>query len=327
MKRRFWRRREGLTDAPATVELAEPEPELAFDELGLAVTDDEIAATMAPFVRRRFLGEDPEWVEIVNDRRRRARRKLLEDPEAGKLKWTEQRTLDAYAETWKVDLGAWLGTTGAVGPCEWRREGMLARATGIKRVHQLLLMRTFAALRPMAVLEVGAGNGVNLFVLSARFPDIRFTGIELTEAGVAATTAVMAAEQLPESVLEFAPEPLVDRRALTRLDVRQADATALPFADASFDLVYTVQALEVMDFVREDVLAEMRRVSRGYVAMVEPFYEWHASGHRREMIAAKGYFAQPIDGLEAFGLKPIVAMADMPHKLDYQPGLVVAESV
>jgi hypothetical protein len=100
----------------------------------------------------------------------------------------------------------------------------------------------------------------------------------------------------------------------------------LPFDEGSFDLVYSVLALELMDHIRDDVLAEMRRVSRGHVAMVEPFFEWHATGHRREMIAARGYFAQPIAGLDAFGLEPIVAMADMPHKLDYQPGLVVAKA-
>lgn len=328
MIKRFWRRPERRKpEAAAAVALAEPEPgpELAFDELGLEVGDEAIAETIAPFVRERYARDDPEWVAIVADRRRRVRRKM-ELPETAERKWTQERTLESYLETWKIDLAAWLSTEGAVRPCEWRNEGLFARPTGLKRVHQLALMRVFDTLRPQTVLEVGSGNGVNLFVLAARYPDLSFTGVELTETGVTATKAVMAEQELPGFLRAFSPEPLVDPGAHTRLDVRQGDATALPFEDGSFDLVYTVQALEVMDPVRDQVLAELRRVSRGHVAMVEPFYEWHATGLRREMIVSKGYFAQPIEDLGDFGLEPIVAMADLPHKLDYQPGLVVARA-
>jgi SAM-dependent methyltransferase len=312
MKLRFWRR---------------PEAELRFDELGLGVSDDEIAATFAPFVRDRYDRDGQEWSAIVDDRRARARRKLLDHPDAESQKWDTERSLRSYAKTWGVDFETWLDTAGAVGPCEWRREGMMARVMGLKRVHQLMLMRVFERVQPRTVLEVGSGNGVNLFVLSARFPESSFAGIELTEAGVAAATAVIAKPELPAALQAFSPEPLVDPTAHTRLDVRQGNARTLPFPDGSFDLVYSVLALELMDQIRGEVLPEMRRVSRGHVAMVEPFFEWHASGHRRDLIAAKGYFAQPIEGLDAFGLEPIVATADMPHKLDYQPGLVVARAL
>jgi SAM-dependent methyltransferase len=291
------------------------------------VSDDEIAATFAPFVRDRYDRSDPEWVAVVDDRRARARRKLIDRPDGASQKWTPERTQQTYAKTWGVDFETWLGTAGAVGPCEWRDEGMMARVMGIKRVNQLMLMRVFERLRPRTVLEVGSGNGVNLFVLSARFPETQFAGIELTEAGVATATAVIAQPELPAAVRDFSPEPLVDLQAHTRIDVRQADAKALPFDAGSFDLVYSVLALELMDPIRHEVLTEMRRVSRGHVAMVEPFYEWHATGQRRDLIAAKGYFAQPIAGLDEFGFEPIVATADMPHKLDYQPGLVVAKAV
>jgi len=326
MKMRFWRRpeRQGA-DAGATTALREPEPELRFDELGLDVKDDEIAATFEPFVRDRYDREDPEWSAIVDERRARAARKVFDRPEA-EVKWTMERTLRSYAKTWGVGVEPWLDTHGAVAPCEWRHEGMMAQVMGIKRVHQLMLMRVIDKLRPRTVLEVGSGNGINLLVLSARFPESRFAGIELTEAGVAAPTAVITEPELPASVRDYSPEPLVDLQAHTRLDVRQGNAKVLPFEDGSFDLVYSVLALELMEEIRGDVLAEMRRVSGGHVAMVEPFYEWHATGLRRELIVARGYFAQPIEGLDELGLEPIVAMADMPHKLDYQPGLVVAKA-
>ena len=323
MNMRFRRRAE--RHGPSAV--AEPEP-VGFDNLGLGVGDDEIAATFAPFVRDRYDRDDPEWIAIVENRRARSRRKLVDRPQAEWDTWTTEHAQRFYNQEWGVDVefDAWLATAGKVGACEWRREGLMARPTGIKRVHQLVLMRLFERLQPRTVLEVGSGNGINLLVLSARFPEVRFAGIELTEAGVAAATAQMAEPELRASIQDFSPEPVRDPRAHKRLDVRQGTASALPFAQDSFDLVYSVQALEAMDPIRGQVLSEMRRVSRGHVAMIEPFYEWHATGLRREKIAATGYFAQPMDGLESFGLRPVVAMADMPHKLDYQPGLVVAEA-
>src|SRR3546814_1611451 len=74
-------------------------------------------------------------------------------------------------------------------PCTWRGEGLHVRTHGTKRVHLLLLARVLQALRPETVLEVGAGNGLNVLVLAALFPDIRFTSVELTEAGVAKARA------------------------------------------------------------------------------------------------------------------------------------------
>ena len=85
----------------------QPEPELGFDELGLGVSDDEIAATFAPFVREQYDREDPEWIAVVNERRAHGRRKFLDPPEADRQKWTTERTLRSYAKTWGVDFETW----------------------------------------------------------------------------------------------------------------------------------------------------------------------------------------------------------------------------
>ena len=164
----------------------------------------------------------------------------------------------------------------------------------------------------------GIGNGQDAARLGGRrgYP----------RAGAATVDPLRPGERAGGSFRASIPERLVDLHAHTRLDVRQANARVLPFAEGSFDLVYSVLALELMDDIRAEVLAEMRRVSRRARGDGRAVYEWHASGHRRDLIAAKGYFAQPIEGLDTFGLEPIVAMADMPHKLDYQPGLVVAKA-
>lgn len=70
--------------------------------------------------------------------------------------------------------------------------------------------------------------------------------------------------------------------------VAAADATALPFADGAFDLVYSTEVIEhVLD--PEAMLAELRRVSRGHVLVTtpvsqserehEPDYENRIEGH------------------------------------------------
>lgn len=70
--------------------------------------------------------------------------------------------------------------------------------------------------------------------------------------------------------------------------VAAAEATALPFADGAFDLVYSTEVIEhVLD--PEAMLAEMRRVSRGHVLVTTPVsqtdhdhppdYELRTTGH------------------------------------------------
>lgn len=82
----------------------------------------------------------------------------------------------------------------------------------------LFLPPLFEALpaSPSRILEIGCGRGDTTRLLLARFPSARIVATDYDGAQVA----------------------LASRRVVSpRLDVRQADAAALPFPDASFDLV------------------------------------------------------------------------------------------
>ena len=77
------------------------------------------------------------------------------------------------------------------------------------------------------VLELGCGVGAQLRVLLERFPGVRFTGIDLSPAQLAQARHLLA-------------DPL----AAGKVELVEASAYALPFADARFDGAYTIWVLE-----------------------------------------------------------------------------------
>lgn len=110
----------------------------------------------------------------------------------------------------------------------------------------------FGAGRGKDVLEVGVGAGTD-FVQWVR-GGARATGVDLTAAGVALTRERLGLEGLTARVLE-------------------ADAERLPFADASFDLVYSYGVLHHSPDTRQAV-REVHRVLRpGGVARVMVYHD------------------------------------------------------
>jgi SAM-dependent methyltransferase len=92
------------------------------------------------------------------------------------------------------------------------------------------------------VLEIGCGSGAMAAGALQRYPDVRLTATDVDDAMVDATRRRLAG---------FG----------ARATVRTADATALPFPDASFDAVVTFLMLHhVIDW--EGALAEIARVLR-----------------------------------------------------------------
>ena len=93
-----------------------------------------------------------------------------------------------------------------------------------------------------AVLELGTGSGANAVALLGRYPKIRLTATDVDPAMLAAARKRMG-------------------RFGDRVDVQEADATALPFPDASFDAVVSLIMLHhVIDW--ESALGEAARVLR-----------------------------------------------------------------
>ena len=89
--------------------------------------------------------------------------------------------------------------------------------------------------------------------LSKRFPDAEITGIDIS------------AERLAIARNRMGHRPNVK--------MIRMNGEALEFEDGSFDFVYSSHALEQMESVIDQALAEIARVARGRVVLIEPVYE------------------------------------------------------
>jgi arsenite methyltransferase len=117
---------------------------------------------------------------------------------------------------------------------------------------------------PRDVLELGFGQGFNLADLGARHPELHFTGIDLTPAHLALA------------------EARIRGLGLRNVSLRLGDLHDLPFAGASFDQLFAIEALcHATDLDR--ALGEAARVLRpgGILTLFD------------------GYLTRPADGFSA----------------------------
>lgn len=300
----------------------------SWDEAGLGPVGDEIAAAFEPFIGRKVEADDPEW---SRDLRRRKLRILREYLGRRLLGWlpNRRRTTEAiiaeYDETWRVGHARYrLDAPARLKPWIWRGQRLYASSLGATRFRQVILARILERLKPRSVLEVGCGDGINLILLACRFPEIRFTGLELTPEGYKAATDFQKADRLPEAMQAYAPLPLVDPSAFRSIRFVQGTAADLPFPDNLFDLTMTVLALEQMERIRDEAIREIVRVTRGHSLMIEPFREANDRGWPRLNVIRRDYLRGRVGHLARYGLQPELAIDDYPQELFLRTSTVLA---
>ncbi|TWT13707.1 class I SAM-dependent methyltransferase [Reyranella sp. CPCC 100927] len=297
---------------------------------GLGLTPQETAAAFEPWVIDRMPVDSPRWRGIVAREFAKSRRRLLKRRLLGwwpGVKRTQDVVDQRYSHYWarriypSLDAPCGKGDTSWI---EWRHEGFVARRGAIARPLLTYVGKLFDILNPASVLEAGAGNGINLFVLASSFPGTRFTGLELTAPGVARMRQVIAEAMIPDALATYTPLSLRDRAAPGRVAVSQGSAAAMPYPDKHFDVALTITALEQMNAISAQALAELRRVARRYVVMVEPFPDFNTTTLRTTYIRSKDYWSVPVARLASHGLRPVAVYDDVPHKLRLGVGIVVA---
>jgi SAM-dependent methyltransferase len=298
---------------------------------GLGVTPERLEELFAPFVAARLEADDPRWRKEAARRRRKTLRQALRRMLLGRFARAgrdEATVRQEYERGWSgIDYGRYAPDAPLQGATPWLYRGrrMLATDTGATRVRQLLLVRIVERLRPRSVLEVGCGNGINLLLLSCRFPQIAFSGLELTEAGHHAAVAFQDMPALPGPMQAFAPEPLRDASAFRNIRFVHGNAADMPFEDGAFDLVYTTLALEQMEQVRAAALGEIARVCARNTLMIEPFADVNADLWPRLYVYRRNYFRGRIADLDGYGLKPVLATDDFPQELLLKACAVLAD--
>lgn len=307
-------------------------PVVRLEEAGLGLTEAEIWASMAPFVRSRPAPDDPQWQATVADatrdiNRRWFKRRFLWWWRPGTKR--DQEVIErSYSRAWSAKAFEFYvpeSTRMRVDPWQWRGQPFMATAAAGSRARLWLLMRAIEKLKPRSVVELGSGNGINLLLLACRFPEIEFQGVELTEGGVATAQSAQQEAVLPDLLQRFSPEPLADLSAHRRIVFNRGSAAQTGFEKGRFDLSYTSLALEQMEQIRPQALAEMARITSDHTVMIEPFKDTNDTGLFRTYALAKDHFRGTIAELPGHGLDPFLISDDVPGRIWLQPCLVVSK--
>ncbi|OEJ64162.1 class I SAM-dependent methyltransferase [Magnetovibrio blakemorei] len=292
--------------------------------------DSDIQKILDLHETQKFNINDSEWKEISNkeisQRRLGIRRYLHRLIEHGRNTRTQVDVQSSYNTHWNLTdtLSQYIeGLNTRNLALQWRQQGIICASQALRQIDLLFYIKAIETVRPKSVLEIGCGNSSILLTLAARFPEISFFGIELTESGVNIAKSVQELDELPPSIVKNSPVPLVDLTAHRLVKLQIGDARNLPFPDNHFDLIYTRLALEQMEQIREKVLKEIYRVSNGVVALVECWRDFNLTGPGRDYIHRSGYFTGKIRDLEKLGFNIVLATADVPQKIQFSSGPVV----
>jgi ubiquinone/menaquinone biosynthesis C-methylase UbiE len=295
------------------------------------VNRSEIEAALQPYILRRFQPGDEAWAHQV---------KVLRKGGPARVWWARLRGLIGrsvknvaqvthdYSGVWSQDqMPGAPGIENSRYFLRWGEQGFEVRGWAEKRIHLLLFSNILRSILPSTVLEVGSGNGLILMMLALGHPSVRFTGIELTDAGVQAARRLQAHTKLPEAILASLPFEVADPDAFRRVEFRQGNAAGLPFPDAGFDLAMTSLALEQMNEVKDSAFRELARVARRKVVMLEPFRDFNRTPERRYYTQSRNYLSSGVSDLPKYGLRPVVIFEDFPSKVNRGVGLIVADTL
>src|SRR5204862_3923086 len=158
------------------------------------------------------------WKSDYPRRRRRALLRMIKRILGWKQR--DKKAIQAeYQQAWGTGHGQYDVAAGPRKPAAWRWRGRKLALDGMAaaRLRAPLLAAVIERLEPKKVLEVGCGNGINLFSLAGDFPDVDFTGIDLTPAGIEAAKAVQAQDRMPPALAEYIPLPNPDPTAFKRI--------------------------------------------------------------------------------------------------------------
>ncbi|MEZ4650551.1 MAG: class I SAM-dependent methyltransferase [Candidatus Eisenbacteria bacterium] len=180
-----------------------------------------------------------------------------------------------------------------------------------KGLHRLVLERIADALpeEPRDILDAGCGTGGMLRKLAERYPAARIRGFDFSPHAVtfaAERTVSWAARNAAHASMQASPTSATS--PLRTPDIARASVSEVPFPEASFDLVVSLDVLYHAG-VEDDVAAmdELRRVLHpgGTLLLNLPAFESLRSSHDRAIHTARRYSRRELsERLLRAGLEP-----------------------
>ena len=79
-----------------------------------------------------------------------------------------------------------------------------------------------------------------------------------------------------------------------------------------------------MEEIRNQAMEEVARVAAKALVLIEPWRDFNIGGPGRDYIRRQGYFAAKARHLERFGFAVVYASDDIPQKVQFSSGPVVA---
>ena len=168
------------------------------------------------------------------------------------------------------------------------------------------------------------GNiGTNIFFLATYFKKKKFSGLELTKTGTKLSKKILSKNIPKEIFYGFPVKPNIHK--LNNCTFFNGDAKKIKFNDNSFELVFSLTALENMDHIKNDVIHEMIRVSSKYVIFIEPFRDCNSNLLKILHHRGSKYFNLKINELKKFPLKIISVEKEVVQKISLSHLIVICE--
>lgn len=178
-----------------------------------------------------------------------------------------------------------------------------------------------------SVLELGSGNGLLIWSLKVLNPSVDFTGVELTDAGIAAARDI---RERHGDLLTYITEKN-EKEINALLDARRApvfkkgDITQLDFPDGAFDLVFSSVVIEQLPRRYREAFVEAHRVTRRYACFIEEFSEAQKNIFQRLTLWVQDYFRESYHTVERAGFTVLSFDLKEIDKASHSVGMVVCE--
>jgi ubiquinone/menaquinone biosynthesis C-methylase UbiE len=239
---------------------------------------------------------------------------------------SENFVINAYNDKWISRDNKTSTEQGAANlAVTWNSSRFVVKGSALRKLQTLRIMKLIEKIKPRSVIDIGSGNGERVLQLSCRFPEIEFTGLELTPGGVETAKNIQSLDKIPDVLVKFSPQKLINLTAHKNAKFVCSSAKNIPFKDNSFDLVYSSLALEQMEFIREQVMKEIFRVSNKYVSFYEAFRDYNKKILHWSYIYSKSYFKGKIDDLRQLGFREIEVLSNIPQKVYMNAVFVIAK--